>query len=236
VSEKQTPVGEVPENKWYLDFKDIIKEEKEFHLKGWERIQKYYQIDDEELRYKETELKRPPHEHIKDTAKSFINLAFSSSQDLEKTTDTSGVLLGVGTELLLKAIILNNDPQWFISESKKKRTREICTPSLYKCIQKVKELLKNRLDNSQLERLDDILALISTRRNELAHLHFHKRGHYAIPYQILNVIEFLFGFYFPEDDEFIERLSELKEKNKLPDSQMDFPAVEFPRLERERKK
>ena len=236
MSEKQTPVGEVPDNRWYLDFKDIIEKEKEFHHAGWERIQKYYPIGDEDLRYKETELKRPPHEHIKDTAKSFINLAVSSSQDLEKMTDTSGVLLGVGTELLLKAIILSNDPHWFISESKKKRTGEVYTPSLYRCIQKVKDLLKNRLDNNQLERLDDVLALISARRNELAHLHYRKMDTYAIPYQIIGVVKFLFETFFPEDEDFIKHLNELKERLRVPTGQMDFPLMEFPKLEKERKK
>ncbi|MEE8168708.1 MAG: hypothetical protein V3T58_07540 [Candidatus Hydrothermarchaeales archaeon] len=220
---KQTPIG-------FLDFKDTLKDEKRFYLEGWERIQKYYQIEDEELRYKETELKKAPHDHIKDTAKSFIGLAISESQDLKKMTDASDVLLGVGVELFLKSMLLKEDPERFIN-GVKIRDDYVYTPSLKQCTGIVMDLLGNELDKDQLERLEDILTLINTRRNELIHLHFHQVGHYAIPYQILNILEFLFGKYFREEEEFVERLSELKEKHRVVGSGMDFRPVEFPKLE-----
>lgn len=216
--------------KTFLNFKDKIKEEKNFYLKGWERIQKYYQIEDEELRYKETELKKAPHEHIKDTAKSFIGLAISESHDLEKSADTSDVLLGIGVELLLKSIILKKDPKWFIEKISHKKDG-VYTPFFKQCIDKVRDLLKDELDEKQLERLEDVLTLMNNRRNELVHLHFHTMGHYAISYQILNVLEFLFKHYFPEDKEFINWLSELKQKNKV-ESGMDFEPVGFETYER----
>ncbi len=213
----------------YLDFKRAIKYEKDFHLEGWERIRKYYQIEDEKLRYNETELKNPPHKLIEGVAKSFIELAFSTSEGLEKPSDTSYVLLGVGTELLLKSIILKKNPEKFIKKVKQ-NNEGIRTPPLKGCIKTIKDLLKDELDKNQLERLDDVLTLINVRRNELVHLHFHKTGNYAIPYQILNVLEFLFASYFPEEREFIGQLTELKEKQRVRGSSMDFTSVEFPKL------
>lgn len=225
MTKKQTSVG-------FIDFKDILKGEKKFHLEGWERIQKYYRIEDEDLRYKETQLKKPPHDHIKGTAKSFIELASSSSQDLQKMTDTSDVLLGVGVELLLKSIILKDDPRWFIKEVKI-RDGDVYTPSLKQCTKRVKELLRNELDKDQVERLDDVLTLINNRRNELVHLHFHQMGHYAVRYQILNVLEYLFASHFPKEREFIDRLSELKKLHKIESiHSMDFRPVEFQKSRR----
>jgi len=216
--------------KGFFDFKHTIKYEKDFHLEGWERILKYYQIEDREQRYIETKLKNPPHKLIEGAAKSFIELAFSTSEGLEKSSDTSDVLLGVGTELLLKSIILKKNPEAFIKEVKQNK-EGIRTPPLKWCIKTIKDLLKNELDENQLERLDDVLTLINMRRNELVHLHFHTMGDYATPYEILNVLEFLFASYFPEEREFIGRLTELKEKQRERGSSMDFVPVEFPKLE-----
>ncbi len=215
----------------YLDLKETIEKEKKFHLEGWGRIQKYYQIEDEKQRYNETKLKNPPYKSIGDVAKSFISLSFSTSEGLTKLNDTSDALLGVGTELLLKSIILKKNPEKFIKRVKQNKEDIIRTPPLKQCIQDVKDLLKNELDESQLERLDDVLTLINIRRNELVHLHFHKMGDYATPYQILNVLEFLFVSYFPKEREFIDQVTELKEKRRVRGSSMDFTSVEFPKLE-----
>ena len=215
------------ENEYFLNLKDRIREEKKFHRQGWERMKKYYEIEDEKKRYEETGLKNPPHEHIKDTAKSFIRLALSSSQNLEKMTETSDVLLGVGVELLLKSIILKNHPQKVIGKLNDSKMN-FYTPSFRNCTQAVKKMMKDELTLNQLERMEDVLTLMNNRRNELAHLHFHHSDHVAIPYQILIVIEFLFTSQFSEEKEFIAFLLEMKEKNKLPDGQMNFSDITFP--------
>jgi len=295
--------------------KNWIENEKNFYLEGWERIKKYYEIQDEEKRDKETKLKNPPHNSIKGKAISFISLSISESEEMRKVDVVSGVLLGVGVELLLKSIILKEDPKNFINSTEEKkqvfswskvpgnddkklrsflkkkfdvgwvenakirkidngeivsvfsgqnsieihlsknkdkatvkisddRTYEleveeekgelntyenkIITPSFPKCIKLTCGLLKDVLDKEQLERVNDVLTLINIRRNELAHLHFHQTDSYEIPYQILNVLEFLFECYFSEEREFIGKLSQLKEKNKVG-SGMDFEHLKFPK-------
>jgi hypothetical protein len=213
--------------KYFSNFKNDIEGEKRFHLEGWERIKKYYETHDEEKRYKETNLKNPPHDSIKDKAISFIRLSTSESREIGMADFASDVLLGVGVELLLKSIILKENPKIFINNTKEKNN-QIITPSFNKCKEITCELLKDVLDEEQLERVNDVLTLINMRRNELAHLHFTQWGDYAFPYQILNVLEFLFEHYFPEEREFISWLSQLKEKNKVGSEV--FKPVEFPKL------
>lgn len=211
----------------FVYFKDIIEEEKQFHRQGWERIQKYYQIEDKVEREKQTNLKTPPHDFIKDQAKVYIEKYIAFSERLTKITETGDVLLGVGTELLLKAIILKKDPQRFIGKVRISE-KSLRTPTFGGCKRMIKELLKKDLSTEQVERLDDVLTLINNRRNNLVHLHFHHMDHYLIPYQILNVLEFLFVHYFPEEGDLINRLSELKQKHKVTSADAaDFVSVEF---------
>lgn len=212
----------------FIYLKDNIEEEKAFHLKGWRRIQKYYQIEDKTERYKQTRLKTPPHDFIKDQAKFYFDKYIVFTERLTCITETGDVLLGLGTELLLKAIILKKDPQRFINEVTLNKDLAR-TPPLWRCKEIIKGLLKNDLNAEQIERLDHVLTLINNRRNNLIHLSFHHTDHYLINYQILNVIEFLFAYHFPKDKDLINRLSKLKKKFKVedPDS-TDFVSVEFP--------
>ena len=211
----------------FAELKEDIEEQKEFHKKGLERIRKYYSLPENE-REEKTGLKDPPHEILMKRASNLISLGLESLEKRQYIDEEpiDYILIGVGTELLLKAIILKEDPEWFIGEIEKNKDKEK-TPPFKKCSEKLTKLLPATFTQKQKERIKDVFDLIRQKRNNLVHIGFHQMYHYREDYQIAHVLEFLFSYFFGRKAEkIVEILKKFKEKRKVV-SGIDYEDVEF---------
>lgn len=200
----------------YADLKEDIKEEEEFLNEGFERIKKYYNLPPEK-REKETDLKTPPHEMLRQFSEDFVYLGISSDSVLGRAVPDY-LLVGMGTELLLKAIILKKKPKIFIEEK---------PPKFERCKHEVVKLLPENFSFKQSRRIKDVLTLIQARRNNLAHLGFSRYEIYRFPYQMAHVLEFLYSHFFPEtSQEILVKLGKFKKQREVV-SGVDYEPVEF---------
>jgi len=201
------------ESEIFASLKDDIREQSEFIKSGIERIKKYYTLPIDK-REKETGLKQSPHVILAERSANLIGLGLNNNFDY--------ILIGVGTEILLKAILLKEDTKYFIENINGGNT-----PSFNKCKGKLIEFLNNNLTDKQLERIKDILELLQQKRNNLVHLSFHKISDYKENYQVANVLRFLFLRFFKDNSyEIVEKLENVKKKNKVT-SGMDYEPIEF---------
>jgi hypothetical protein len=224
---KQIPIGKVPEDWEYAKVKDDIKEQREFCKRGIGRIKEYYHLS-EDKREEKTRLKRSPHDILMKRSVNLIFLGFESSKKDRYIEEEPihYILIGIGTEILLKAIILKEDPEYFIENIKGDKTL-----SFNQCKEKLIDLLPENFALKQVRRVKDVLELIKQKRNNLVHLGFHQMEIYREDYQIVNVLEFLFSYFFREDaKEIIKKLKELKEKEKIT-SGIDYGHIEFSNYE-----
>ena len=102
------------------ELKDDIKEYEKFEKHGMERIKKYYTLPESD-REDKTGLYKPPHQFLIEKAEGSIYFGINSLKNEElliSRFDISYLLFGVGTELLLKAIILKEDPKYFLEKCK----------------------------------------------------------------------------------------------------------------------
>ena len=217
------PIGKVPEDRGYSKVRDDIKEQREFFKRGIGRIREYYHLP-EDKREEKTGLKISPHDILMKRSVNLIFLGFESSEKRRyiKEEPIYYILIGIGTEILLKAIILKEDPEYFIENIKGERTL-----SFNQCKEKLIDLFPENFTLKQARRIKDVLELIQQKRNNLVHLGFHQMEIYREYYQIVNVLEFLFSYFFREDaKEIIKKLKELKEKEKIT-SGIDYEHIEF---------
>lgn len=205
------------QNKHYANLRADIEEEREFFNEGFERIKKYYELPPER-REKETALKPSPHEVLRQFSEDFVSLGISSKGVLRRAPPDY-LLVGMGTELLLKAIILKKRPKIFI-EKRNKLMFEQC-----KC--EIIKLLPEKFSLKQARRIENVLTLVQLRRNNLAHSGFHQYEVYMFPYQMAHVLEFLYNHFFPETSkEILAKLREFKRERKVV-SEIDYEVVEF---------
>jgi hypothetical protein len=104
--------------------KEDIKEQNYFIKEGFERIKKYYKLPLEK-REAETGLSKPPHEILLERSAEIIELGLYSifdsrkvNEEFQEAAETAWsvfgrriigfdyILIGIGTEILLKAIFL----------------------------------------------------------------------------------------------------------------------------------
>ena len=219
--------------------KENIMEQKKHIKKGFERIEKYYNSPLDK-RQAETGLSKPPHELLFERSAIIIGLELDNFfASREETGRLQGgaksirsafgrgfygfdyILIGVGTEILLKAIILQEEPDFII---KHKSFDEQKTPSFNKCKIKLINLLHSKLSFSHLERVEDILELIQLKRNNLAHLNFHSISDYKDESQAANVLRFLFLYFFKKNSfKIVEKLDKVKDETIV----IDYELVEF---------
>ena len=213
--------------------KENILEQKEHIRKGFERIEKYYNLPLDK-RKAETGLLKPPHEMLLERSATIIGLEldsfFASREENERFEPGRGIfgfdyiLIGVGTEILLKAIVLKIDPDFIIKYKDFDNQR---TPSFDKCKKRLIFLLSSKLSPTHLERVKDILELIQLKRNNLAHLNFHQMSDYKEESQVANVLRFLFLYFFKANSfKIVEKLDKVKDETKV----IDYELVEFDEL------
>ena len=208
---KGTQTERMPKEQRFADLEEHIKDQEEFRKKGFERIKKYYSLP-EDKREEQTRLDIPPPEILMKRASDLILLGLERLRKEEYLTDepSSYILIGIGTEILSKAIILKQDPTYFIEKIKDRTTLPF-----KKCCEKLKEFLPKTSTQKQRRRIDGVLELIRLKRNNLVHLGFHQMKHPGEDYQIANVLEFLFSHFFREKtEEIVGKLSEFKEERK----------------------
>jgi hypothetical protein len=199
----------VREDQKFAKLEEDVREEEKFYKEGIERIKKYYPLP-EDTRNEKTGLKNPPHEILMERASKIIfsGLEHIGKEPYLRDEPISDLLIGIGTEILLKAIILKEDPNYFIKNVRE----ETETLSFKKCRKKIVELLSKNSRSEQMENINGILGLIRLKRNNLTHLGFHQiKGH---PYdQIVAVLEFLFSHFFGEDAKpIVEKFGQYKEE------------------------
>lgn len=202
----------------HLVLKDHIKEVEEYYKKGLERIKDYYNGRNEEPK-----LRDPPHEILEKSASQFFREAMNSQLikndiDWNSYPDSSlyEVCLGCGTEILMKAIILLEKPEEFIKKP------EMGFNDAKGIL--VKKILK-KLTKKQRKRIKDVLCLIKIKRDKWAHLSFHRYSAYHEDYQIFNLLEYLYGLYFPNS----KILSEIRDHKNMYKVQagLDFEKIDL---------
>lgn len=214
-----------------------MDEQKEFIMKGFERIEKYYSLPFDK-RESETGLTKPPHEFLLERSSKLIELGFNNfldGKELNSETEWTGIdrhefnyiLIGIGTEMLLKAILLKEDPKSFMKMTHLNKHKEYQTPGFNKCKEWLIDFLKQILSSTHLERAKDILELIQLKRNNLVHLNFHNMSDYREEYQVSNLLRYLYTHFFEINPfNILEKLDTVKEKTKVT-SGIDYESVEF---------
>ncbi|MCZ7401695.1 MAG: hypothetical protein O8C61_05690 [Candidatus Methanoperedens sp.] len=224
--------------------KENIMEQKKHIREGFKRIEKYY-TSTLDKRKAETGLSEPPHEILLERSAIIIGLEldsfFASREECERFQGGSEpvrsvfgrgwlgfdyILIGVGTEILLKAIVLKIDPNFIIKD--KDFDKQI-TPSFDKCKKKlISHLRSKKLSPTHLERVEDILELIQLKRNNLAHLNFHNLSDYKEESQVANVLKFLFLYFFKANSfKIVEKLDKVLDETKVSDYVIDYELVKF---------
>lgn len=216
----------------FESLKENKKEQEEFIRKGFERIKEYYTLPSDK-RGKETKLSLPPlsippHEMLLKRAAKIIELGLNSNRELNELYRDFDrfdyILIGIGTEILLKAILLKEEPNFIINH---KKFNDHKTPNFHECKNKLINILRCKLSSTHLERVEDVLELIQIKRNNLAHLSFHRMSDYREDYQAANVLRFLFLYFFKvESSRIVQILDKVKEKAKVT-SGIDYEPVEF---------
>ena len=192
------------------ELKDDIKEYENFEKHGMERIKKYYTLPESD-REDKTGLYKPPHQFLIEKAEESIYFGINSLKNEERLIsrfDISYLLFGVGTELLLKAIILKEDPKYFLEKCKGPKT-----PPFKSCQEWLINFLKNRTREPVCNRINDVLDLIRIKRNNLVHLQFHDMVFHGEYRQMYAVLRFLFSYFFKEEEVIINILE--KEEKEL---------------------
>ena len=134
----------------------------------------------------------------------------------------SQLLLTIGTEILLNAIIILKAPKMYIKlcgENKK-------PPSFEKAKSCAKQIIVADFDDTQKHRMNDVLDVIQSKRNIFAHFSLGIHAHYYQHYEMLNVICYLLSRYFSQLSSRIETLKIMKEKFRMKDD-LDYDYVIF---------
>jgi len=211
----------------FVSLEETLKSRKQFHREGLERIIDYYSLPERE-RGEKTGLRNPPHEIFMKNASKLI---FLGLKNMEKDRYLGGesiglILIGIGTEILLKAIILKEDPHYFLKKINLDKER---TLSYSRCSYKVNELLSKTLTPNQAQRVKEVLDLIKQQRDNSVHLGFHRIDAHGDDYQIAHVLEFLFSYFFKNAaNDIVQELRKSKNNAKKVMTGMDYEPVELP--------
>lgn len=120
----------------------------------------------------------------------------------------SQLLLCVGTELLLNAIVIKNAPDIFYGLCHKKN--KSVTFDVIK--NRAQQIIVSNFEKKQKDRMVDVLDLIENKRNIFVHFSFGIHAYYYQHYEMLNAICYLLTQYFPKFADDIKTLEIMKEK------------------------
>lgn len=217
------------------DINEYIRHEKD----GFERIKRYYDEYEGEFNIRSdfTEFDVPPHGLIAQRAAKIVKFRLDSREEISVFASPKNKLSDMGTaiaiETLLKAVVLEEDPEWFIKETKENPEKPPLTPGFSDCKNKVMRLLPENYCEDQKKRLSQILELIRVQRNNEVHLGFHRISNYREPHQKLQLFLFFFQEYFSSEDfntleydSFMQQLEEAVKDSKVSSNgSIDYPEV-----------
>lgn len=219
----------------YLDLRDEISEIRNHHRKGFERIDQWYDHPVGE-RQEVTGLSESPHSILRKEASAFIERSVDPPVDFsgDEPNNLWGIdqfqiyrsrliFQGIGAEILLNAIVLKHDPDYYIE---KMETNE--SPSVDVLRNRMIGLLGSEIDQDQRERIDAILELLKTHRNNLVHLSFHQMSMNKHPPRILEVLAFLLAYFFSPDLDIVTRLRDRTEELDEMDVGLEYEPIVFP--------
>lgn len=218
------------EDEEYLHIRDHIERIEIHEQTAFDRLKEYYDETDLEPEGDVIPLEEPPHQLLLKQAAEILELAAI----IETTEGPIGeglsathlfyLLTGIGMEQLLASIALKVDPDGFLwkVEDRDGRTPEWSW---------LKESLLDAADDlseEQLERLEEVLDLIKSHRNNLVHFGFHLHTYGNHRSEILKIERFLLDRYSEEELDFSEGLEE--RRTELEDTQagMQLAPVDFP--------
>lgn len=153
---------------------------------------------------------------------SFILTSFEFQY---RSVDREGpfqLLICVGTEMLLNAIVIMESPERYV-EIYKRGNR---LPGFETIKNYSKTIITKEFDKKQRKHMSDVFDLILSKRNIFAHFSLGIHALYYQHYEILNVILFLFSKYFPSETDAIQKISEIKEKFRIK-NEPDYDFVDF---------
>ena len=148
--------------------------------------------------------------------------AFEFSYREIRREGPSQLLLCVGTELLLNAIVIQKQPRKYVEVCGNKKR----PPTFEKIKACATATIVSDFDENQRDRMIDVLDLLQSKRNIFAHLSLGIHAYYYQHYEILNVICYLLDYYFPELRNESEPLELVKERFR-PKHFSDYDYVAF---------
>jgi len=150
---------------------------------------------------------------LAEVSSNYILTSFEFSYRQVNREGPYQLLLCVGTELILNAIIILKSPSEYVS------LYEINNqpPTFEKAKVCARKIIITDFNKTQKERMTDILDLIQKKRNTFAHFSLSFHAYYYQHYEMLNVLEYLFSHYFPSQKETIIKIKEMKERFRMKD-------------------
>lgn len=215
-----------------LDLEENLEEVKRFHQKDvYERIELWYQYDTD-IRDEETGWDRPPYRFLCERAGELIRFSLeiwddqyrqSGLYEYPPVTETRDILLLVGTEALLTAIAMKEDPKWFITHCDKRGR----TPSFGFLIEeKVPEWIIE-LPEHQQARVKTVLRILKEHRNNLVHFGLHQIRHNPDYPAYYDVLAYLFGEFLDSELEVIEYLEIQSDRIQQTHPKVDYQWLYF---------
>jgi uncharacterized membrane protein YheB (UPF0754 family) len=189
----------------YLSMETDNKEERKFYEDTIKKIERYYKVDKSIFNFQ-------PHARFRNLSENMITRGLEEKNDL---------FIGIGTELLMKAIILDCEWEFFIQLSMKQKL------GFNKCKDKLEKILSPEINDFKLKRILDVLDLIQIKRNNVAHSGFSYLWSVGTEEQICKVLVFLYKKFFEKDSQEIISILEDYSKKDVRSSGMTYEPINF---------
>lgn len=139
---------------------------------------------------------------------NFILSSFELSYREVSREGAYQLLICVGVEMLLNAIIVLESPNEFICLYNKRGR-----PSQFENLKNAaSSIIAKGFDKRKRDRLIDVLDLIQSKRNIFAHFSLGIHALYYQHYEMLNIIEYLYSRFFPAQIEAIKKIRIMKKR------------------------
>jgi len=145
------------------------------------------------------------------SSRNFILTSFEFQYRKIEREGSFQLLICVGIEMLLNAIVIIESPKVYV-ELYRKTNKPPSFETIKKCS---KRIITEGFNKKQRERMTDVLDLVQNKRNIFTHFSLGIHALYYQHYEILNVVLFLFSKYFPSQLDTILKIEEMKERFKM---------------------
>ena len=159
---------------------------------------------------------------------NFLLSAFELEYRQVTREGPSQLLVCIGTEMLLNAIIASEAPIEFVKLYEQRNK----IPSYEVIKTQSQRIINVGFSQTQKRRMTDVLSLIQSKRNLFSHFSLGFHAMYYQHFEMLNVICYLLEKYFPNLPEPIQHLKTIKERFRFKDDK-DYDYVVFEIVEPE---